>query len=172
MFSEELKRILAKEDEEQISQCKVTFMPMNKTFVFGKNKSILNLARKEEIHIRSICHGQASCAECVVKITEGMKHLNKSDYPEQKLIGNVAHITHERLACQCYPVNGDIVVDVGSHQKLENQEKIDLINQKEKAQERDAVYLRNKTREEQRQKQIEMANRLLDEKKIREEDEK
>ena len=65
-------------------------------------------------NVYSKCGGCASCSDCIVVITDGHEHLNEIPFEEKQLLGNVFHITNERLACQV-EVLGDITVDITEH---------------------------------------------------------
>lgn len=65
-------------------------------------------------NVYSKCGGCASCADCIVVITDGHDNLNEIPFEEKQLLGNVFHITNERLACQA-EVLGDITVDITDH---------------------------------------------------------
>lgn len=54
------------------------------------------------IHIQQTCGGTPSCTDCVVKVLQEEKEgsLDEMQGPEKRLLGNVYHLTKERLACQ------------------------------------------------------------------------
>jgi ferredoxin len=54
------------------------------------------------ILIQQTCGGTPSCTDCMVKILEEDKEgsLEEIEGPEKRLLGNVYHLTKERLACQ------------------------------------------------------------------------
>lgn len=64
--------------------------------------SLLHFLKRQGIALKSSCGGHASCGDCVIKVQSGDAHLNELRYEEKKLLGNVYHITAERLSCQCY----------------------------------------------------------------------
>ncbi len=69
---------------------------------------------KNGFEIKSTCGGCASCGQCVVVIKEGTDNISEVSFEEKQLIGNVFHITSERLSCQT-KVLGDITVDISRH---------------------------------------------------------
>lgn len=69
--------------------------------------------------ITSTCGGCASCGLCVVAIKSGDENLSEFTFEEKQILGNVFHITKERLSCQTF-VNGNIEVDVSMHQQKSN----------------------------------------------------
>lgn len=75
---------------------------MNKhKITLNKNTRLLHALREHNHTIKSSCNGQGSCGDCVVKVLAGMSALNRPTFSETKLLGNVFHITKERLSCQC-----------------------------------------------------------------------
>jgi ferredoxin len=54
------------------------------------------------IHIQQTCGGTPSCTDCMVQILEEdpSGSLEEMLGPEKRLLGNVYHLTKERLACQ------------------------------------------------------------------------
>lgn len=59
---------------------------------------LFNLAHQAEAPVETICHGVGSCIRCKVKLIEG--ELSPPTPLERDRLGNVFHITRERLACQ------------------------------------------------------------------------
>jgi 2Fe-2S ferredoxin len=80
----------------------------------SEDKSLLEALREAGIYIKSSCGGVASCSDCLIKITEGVDNINAPSFEETKLIGNVFHITKERLSCQTR-VTGPISIDISAH---------------------------------------------------------
>ncbi len=54
------------------------------------------------IQIQQTCGGTPSCTDCKVKVLKELQggSLEEMQGPEKRLLGNVYHITKERLACQ------------------------------------------------------------------------
>jgi 2Fe-2S ferredoxin len=90
---------------------KVKFMPQNVEFEIQPNKSVLDLAHENGVHIQSICKGVPSCAECKIQIIEGEHNVFPPTKKEESLIGTGHFIDRSRLSCQlkCF---GDLVVDL------------------------------------------------------------
>lgn len=90
---------------------KVKFMPQNVEFEIEPNKSVLDLAHENGVHIQSICKGVPSCAECKIQIIEGEHNVFPPTKKEESLIGSGHFIDRSRLSCQlkCF---GDLVVDL------------------------------------------------------------
>ena len=81
------------------------------------DSSLMTELKSRGFNIKTTCDGFASCAECIVKIVAGAENINQPTFEEKQLLGNVFHITKERLSCQTR-LNGDITVDITRH--LEN----------------------------------------------------
>ncbi|MCB9093911.1 MAG: 2Fe-2S iron-sulfur cluster binding domain-containing protein [Halobacteriovoraceae bacterium] len=92
--------------------------PLNKSIPVEEGQTLLEAFRKAEVFIKSSCGGCASCGECVVKVLEGKDHLLEQTFEEKRLLGNVFHITSERLSCQT-KICGNIKVDIGGHDQRE-----------------------------------------------------
>ncbi len=105
-----------------MSQYKVTVKPSGEVLEIEEGKSVLELLREKNIYIKSSCGGHATCTDCIVKIVSGEDNLSPSPFPELKLLGNVFHITKERLACQL-SVTGDITIDISNHDQEKDERK-------------------------------------------------
>ena len=90
---------------------KVKFLPMDKEYEIKLNQTVLSLAQDNGIHIKSVCKGLPSCAECRVKIAEGEYNVLPPSSTELNLIGTAYFVDQRRLSCQirCF---GDITVDL------------------------------------------------------------
>ncbi len=79
--------------------------------------SLLEAIRRAGVFIRSSCGGHASCSECKVKVKSGADGLTPPPFEEIQLLGNVFHITQERLACQCALTEekAEIRLDLSAH---------------------------------------------------------
>lgn len=72
--------------------------------------TLLRLAHKVEAPVQTLCNGAGACVQCKVKVLEGMEHLSSPNALEKRQLGNIFHLTHERLACQS-EVHGDVKVE-------------------------------------------------------------
>ena len=90
---------------------KVKFMPMDKEVEINPNESVLELAKRSGIFIKSICGGLPSCSECRVKVVAGENNILPPGFKEKSLIGSAYFIDHSRLSCQIRCM-GDITVDL------------------------------------------------------------
>lgn len=99
---------------------KVKFLPKGIELDIEPNQSVMELAHKNGIFIKSICNGVPSCAECRVKIVEGEYNVLPPSSKELTLIGSGHFIDQRRLSCQlhCY---GDVVIDLSEQEKKENE---------------------------------------------------
>lgn len=89
---------------------KVKFLPQEVEIEIEQGQTVMDLAHKNNIPIRSTCNGMPSCAECRVKVTDGDWNTNPPSRKELGLIGTGYYIDQRRLSCQmlCF---GDITVD-------------------------------------------------------------
>ena len=92
----------------------VHLWPIQKDIFVFEDEDLLHACRKNGVNIKSSCGGVASCAQCVCKVRSGEDNLSAMKYEEIKLLGNVFHITKERLTCQL-KITGDITLDVSDH---------------------------------------------------------
>ena len=72
--------------------------------------SLLEAARACKAPVHTLCHGIAACVQCKVRIIDGQDAISAPEALEKDRIGNIFHITGERLACQAR-VSGDVVVE-------------------------------------------------------------
>ncbi|MCF8058494.1 MAG: 2Fe-2S iron-sulfur cluster binding domain-containing protein [Bacteriovoracaceae bacterium] len=93
------------------------------TLMVREDQNLLEACREAGIYIKSGCGGHASCSDCLIKITQGEDDLNSPSFEETQLIGNVFHITKERLSCQT-KVLGPVSVDISAHDKSNDAEKL------------------------------------------------
>src|SRR4051812_48188791 len=87
---------------------KVKFMPMDKEFDINPNESVLELAKRQGVFIKSLCGGMPSCSECRIKVVAGEHNIMPPSFKEKSLIGSAYFIDHSRLSCQVKCM-GDIV---------------------------------------------------------------
>ncbi|EQC48505.1 2Fe-2S iron-sulfur cluster-binding domain protein [Bacteriovorax sp. BSW11_IV] len=95
---------------------KVTIRPTGQIVEIDEDKTLLQSLKDQGLFINSSCGGHASCSDCIIKIIDGEDYVNTPPFPEVQLMGNVFHITKERLSCQTY-VMGDITIDISDHDK-------------------------------------------------------
>jgi ferredoxin len=105
-----------------MSTYKLTLKPTGVVLDIEEGKNVLELLREKDIYIKSSCGGHATCNDCIIKIVSGEDNLSPSPFPELKLLGNVFHITKERMACQL-SVTGDVTIDISKHDKESDERK-------------------------------------------------
>ncbi|EQC46325.1 2Fe-2S iron-sulfur cluster-binding protein [Bacteriovorax sp. Seq25_V] len=103
---------------------KVKLLPSGETLYVDNSKSLLEHLKDSGIYVKSSCGGHASCTDCVVKVVEGADNMNTPTFDEMKLLGNVFHITKERLSCQCL-IADDVTIDISAHDKGSDEERRD-----------------------------------------------
>ena len=102
---------------------KIMLKPSGQELEIDESKSILEALKEKGIYIKSSCGGVASCTDCRVKILSGEDSLTTPPFEEVQLMGNVFHITKERLSCQAKICGDDIViVDLSGHDKEKDNE--------------------------------------------------
>jgi 2Fe-2S ferredoxin len=93
---------------------KLTTEPLNKTIEINEGVSLLSQLKSQGIDIKSKCGGHASCSDCIIKMVSPRDCFSAPQYEETKLLGNVFHITNERLACQACALQ-DAVINIDLH---------------------------------------------------------
>ncbi len=90
----------------------MTFVQGDRKWVVevAEGESLLEAAHRVEAPVYTLCGGIAACIQCRVRILEGEPSLSPPNTLEKDRLGNIFHITHERLACQA-KVSGDVVVE-------------------------------------------------------------
>lgn len=101
----------------------ITISGTDKTIEIPEDKDFLSVLREEEVYVKSSCGGHASCTDCLIKIVSGADFLNAPSFEEKQLLGNVFHITKERLACQTM-TTGPVEIDLSKHNKAADDKKI------------------------------------------------
>lgn len=103
---------------------KVTLKPTGEVVEVEEGKNLLTALREQNIYVKSSCGGHATCSDCVIKVVSGEDYITPPPFSELKLLGNVFHITKERLACQTCVSGGDITIDIGKHDKAADEGKL------------------------------------------------
>ena len=123
---------------------KVTLLPQEQVIEVSEDLSLLEALRNEGVYIKSSCGGVASCSDCMIKVCGGEDHINTPSFEELALLGNVFHITKERLSCQTR-INGDVTIDISNHCKLSDQEKLRAKTSKAPSQRKEGIKVRGRT---------------------------
>ena len=90
---------------------KVKFLPQDISVSADSNKSVMELAKENQLTISSSCNGMCSCAECRVYVVEGEAHVLPPSVRETELIGGAHFVDSRRLSCQLFCF-GDVTVDL------------------------------------------------------------
>ncbi|MDZ4661786.1 MAG: 2Fe-2S iron-sulfur cluster-binding protein [Pseudomonadota bacterium] len=99
---------------------KLKFMPQNVEYEVTSDQSVLHVAQDNGIHIKSVCKGVPSCAECRVFISEGEQNVMPPSPQELSLIGTAYFVDQRRLSCQLHCF-GDVTIDLSEQiEKAEN----------------------------------------------------
>jgi 2Fe-2S ferredoxin len=99
-----------------MSDFKCTLWPSGEVLTLNSEDSLLTQLKKAGKKIKSSCGGCATCGDCVVVVKSGELNLSPQSFEEVRLLGNVFHITKERLSCQTR-ITGDITLDISAHDK-------------------------------------------------------
>jgi ferredoxin len=103
---------------------KVTLKPSGAVVEVEEGKNLLQALRDDgDTYIKSSCGGVASCSDCIIKIVSGEDNLTPPPFEELKLLGNVFHITKERLACQT-KILGPVTIDISKHNKATDEDRM------------------------------------------------
>ena len=101
---------------------KVKIIPQEIIVEVNEDQSIFDQFKEQNIHINSTCGGCASCSKCIIKVVDGEDFMNEIPFEEKQLLGNVFHLTKERLACQLR-VSGNLTLDLSDHISNEKSQK-------------------------------------------------
>jgi len=99
-----------------MSDFKVTLWPSGEILELTGEDTLLNQLKKAGKKIKSSCGGCATCSDCIVVVKSGEMNLTPQTFEELRLLGNVFHITKERLSCQT-KITGDVTLDISAHEK-------------------------------------------------------
>lgn len=119
----------------------VTIWPSGEIIQMNEKDSLFSQLKENGINIKSTCGGCASCGQCTILITSGEENLNEPSFEEKQLIGNVFHITKERLSCQTY-TTGNITIDISAHLELNKERK--QVTKRRSREEADSVLEKRK----------------------------
>lgn len=98
---------------------KIKIIPHNIELEASSDKSVMEIAHENGVYIKSICNGQANCAECRVKVKEGEDNVSLPSRKEMDQIGTGYFIDQRRLSCQMY-CYGDVVLDLSEQMEKES----------------------------------------------------
>ena len=95
---------------------KCTLWPSGEVLELNGEDTLLKQLKGYGKKIKSSCGGCATCSDCTIVVKSGELNLNSQTFEELRLLGNVFHITKERLSCQT-KVTGDVTLDITVHDK-------------------------------------------------------
>ena len=75
-------------------------------------RPLLEQLQEQGIYVKSSCGGHASCTDCKIKIESGEDFLTPPSHDEIRLLGNVFHMTKERLSCCTKVLEDGAVIDL------------------------------------------------------------
>ncbi len=99
-----------------MSDFKCTLWPSGEILDLNGEDTLLNQLKKAGKKIKSSCGGCATCTDCMIIVKSGELNLTPQTFEELRLLGNVFHITKERLSCQT-KLTGDVTLDISAHEK-------------------------------------------------------
>jgi ferredoxin len=99
-----------------MSEFKCTLWPSGEVLNLNGEETLLAQLKKAGKKIKSSCGGCATCSDCMIVVKSGELNLNPQSFEELRLLGNVFHITKERLSCQT-KLLGDVTLDISAHEK-------------------------------------------------------
>jgi uncharacterized 2Fe-2S/4Fe-4S cluster protein (DUF4445 family) len=99
-----------------MSEFKCTLWPSGEVLKLNGEDTLLNQLKKAGKKIKSSCGGCATCTDCMIVVKTGEMNLTPQTFEELRLLGNVFHITKERLSCQT-KITGDVTLDITAHDK-------------------------------------------------------
>lgn len=99
-----------------MSDYKCTLWPSGEVITLNGEDSLLSQLKAAGKKIKSTCGGCATCSDCTIIVKSGETNLTPQTFEELRLLGNVFHITKERLSCQAKLV-GDVTIDISAHDK-------------------------------------------------------
>jgi len=99
-----------------MSEFKCTLWPSGEVLDLNTEENLLIQLKKAGKKIKSSCGGCATCSDCMIVVKSGETNLTPQTFEELRLLGNVFHITKERLSCQT-KIIGDVTLDISAHEK-------------------------------------------------------
>jgi uncharacterized 2Fe-2S/4Fe-4S cluster protein (DUF4445 family) len=103
---------------------KCTLWPSGEVLELDGEETLLTELKKAGKKIKSSCGGCASCGDCMIVVKSGELNLSPQTFEEVRLLGNVFHITKERLSCQT-KISGDVTIDISHHEKSATQTSVE-----------------------------------------------
>ena len=117
---------------------KVKFLPQDVSIEANSSKSVMELAKENQLSISSSCNGMCSCAECRVYVVEGEAHVLPPSQQEIELIGDGHFMDNRRLSCQLFCF-GDVTVDLSEQLEKKGGKKQHFLQSKGTGEEKSSV---------------------------------
>lgn len=76
----------------------IIFLPMNKRCNINNEKTLLEVAKNNDVYIENVCGGKFYCGKCKVKLKKGI--ANKLSQKEKKCLSEKEIMAGYRLACE------------------------------------------------------------------------
>ncbi len=68
-------------------------------------ENMLALSRRCDAPVQTLCNGVGTCVQCKVRVDlADLPKLSPPTALEKDRLGNLSHLTGERMGCQCCPV--------------------------------------------------------------------
>lgn len=99
-----------------MSDYNCTLWPSGEVITLNGEETLLKQLKNAGKNIKSSCGGCATCTDCMIVVKSGELNLTPQTFEELRLLGNVFHITKERLSCQT-KITGDVTLDISAHEK-------------------------------------------------------
>ena len=77
-----------------------------------RGDSLLDAARQCGAPVHTLCNGIGACVQCKVQVVDQDACLSEPNVLEKDRLGNIFHLTHERLACQCSVLDSVTVIPI------------------------------------------------------------
>jgi len=100
---------------------KIKFLPQNLNVELEQGKSVMEVARENNLPVSSSCNGMCVCAECRIYIVDGEENVLPPSTKEVELIGGGHFMDRRRLSCQLFCF-GDLTVDLSEQVEREKKE--------------------------------------------------
>ena len=70
------------------------------TAIVQPGETLLDAAQKCGAPVHTLCNGIGACVQCKVRVDQDEENLSEPTPLEKDRMGNIFHLTRERLACQ------------------------------------------------------------------------
>ena len=70
-------------------------------------ETLLDAAQKCGAPVHTLCNGIGACVQCRVKVEDNESSLSEPTSLEKDRMGNIFHLTKERMACQAFRTRSD-----------------------------------------------------------------